>query len=356
MNMVTIKDVAQRAGVSTATVSRVLNEHPSIAQDARQKVNDAIEELGYRPNAIARSLRLTSTSTLGLVMSSMVNPFFAELARAVEDEARANGYSVIIGNADERPEQQDHYVSTLLERRVDGLLIVPTADGSPAVRDAVTRGDQVVLIDRDLPELDAPVVAVDGTRAVHDLVDHLVTLGHRRIGVIAGPPNTSTGRQRLTAFQAALRRHDIPCMRELVRYGNFHHDSGVRAAGELLDLPEPPTAIFADGNLTGIGALQELRARRLAVPEDLGLAVFDDLPWFSLLDPPLTAIAQPTRKMGRAAVNLLLAKLRGQRLELPALQARLITRESCGEVTGSDVAGVAASTSSPVPPPLLQRP
>lgn len=331
MNMVTIKDVARHASVSTATVSRVLNEHPSIAQDARQKVHDAIEELGYRPNAIARSLRLTSTSTLGLVLSSIGNPFFADLARAVEDEARANGYAVIIGNADERQEQQDHYISTLLERRVDGLLVVPTADGSPLVRNSIARGDHLVLLDRGIPDLDAPVVRADGTAAIHELVDHLVSLGHHRIGVIAGPQDTSTARERFTAFRSALHQNQLPYREELVHFGEFNYQSGVTATRELLALPEPPTVIFASANPMGVAALEELRERGLAVPQDVGLAVFDDLPWFSLVDPPVTAIRQPTRRLGRAAVNVLLAQMRGQPLDPPALGARLVARRSCGE-------------------------
>lgn len=331
MSMVTIKDVARRAGVSTATVSRVLNEHPSIAQDARQKVHDAIEELGYRPNAIARSLRLTSTSTLGLVLSSIGNPFFAELARAVEAEARANGYAVIIGNADELPAQQDHYVNTLLERRVDGLLVVPTADGSQLVRDSTARGDHVVLVDRDVPHSGAPLIRVDGTGAVHELVDHLVALGHRRLGIIAGPQNTSTARERHTAFRAALRRHGLPCGDDLVRFGDFTHSSGSRAARQLMALTQPPTAVFAASNPAGVGALEEFHDLGLSVPEDVGLAIFDDLPWFSLLDPPITAIRQPTRRLGRAAVDVLLGQMRGRPVEAPALHAQLVVRQSCGE-------------------------
>lgn len=339
--MVTIKDVARRAGVSTATVSRVLNEHPSIAQDARQKVHDAIEELGYRPNAIARSLRITTTSTLGLVLGSISNPFFAELARAVEDEARANGYAVIIGNADERPDQQDHYVGTLLERRVDGLLIVPTADGSQLVRDAVARGDHVVLVDREVPNVDAPFVRVDGRRAIYELVDHLVALGHHRIGLIAGPQTTSTSRERLRTFVAALSRHGLPYLSELVQVKDFHRDGGAEAARNLLELPEPPSVVFAAGNPLGDGALWEFRTQGLDVPGDIGLAVFDDLPWFSLLDPPITAIDQPTRLLGRAAVNVLLARMRGESLEPPSLQAQLLVRGSCGENAAHASTGVA---------------
>lgn len=338
MLLVTIKDVARRAGVSTATVSRVLNEHPSIAQQSRQAVHTAIDELGYRPNAIARSLRLTNTSTVGLVLSSITNPFLAELARSVEEEARAHGYSVIIGNAEERPEQQDHYVATLLERRVDGLLIVPTADGSPMVKDAVERGDRVVLIDRDVPEVDAPTVRVDGTAAIRELVGHLAALGHRDIGMIAGPQATSTGRERYAEFRAALGHHGLPCREELIGFGDIRYEAGMEITAQLLDAAPPPSAVFAAASPLGLGALQEFRRRGLQVPSDVGLAVYDDLPWFSLIDPPITAITQPTGQLGRTAVNVLLARMAGRLGESPTLSAHLVVRRSCGERPG----GVAA--------------
>lgn len=331
MNMVTIKDVARRAKVSTATVSRVLNDHPSIAREARQRVHDAVEELGYRPNAIARSLRTTNTSTLGLVLSDASDPYITDLARAIEEEARSAGYSVVIGNSDGRFEQQEQYVRTLFEHRVDGLLIVPTPGGSPMVREVAGRGDHVVLVDRGISGVDGPLVQVNGTGAVHDLVDHLVSLGHRRIGAIVGAQGTSTGRERHAAFRAALEARGVPYRDELMAFGGMRQETGQAAAAELLDQPEPPSVVFADGNPAGLGAFEEFKARGLDVPADIGLAVFDDLPWFPLLDPPLTAISQPTAELGRAAVRLLLARTRGQQMRPPELRAHLIPRRSCGE-------------------------
>ncbi|CAM5449283.1 LacI family transcriptional regulator OS=Streptomyces griseomycini OX=66895 GN=FHS37_005035 PE=4 SV=1 [Streptomyces griseomycini] len=166
-------------------MSRVLNDHPSVSPDARTRVLAAVEALGYRPNAVARSLRTDQTRTLGLVISDVMNPYFTELARSVEEEARALGYSVIIGNADERPDLQDHHVTTLLDRRIDGLLVSPTDGGSPRMLDAARAGTPMVFVDRWIPGVDVPVVRSDGQAAVRDLVTHLHRLGHRRLAIIA---------------------------------------------------------------------------------------------------------------------------------------------------------------------------
>jgi len=210
--MASIKDVAAEAGVSVATVSRVLNDHPSVSADARTRVLAAVEALGYRPNAVARSLRTDQTHTLGLVISDVMNPYFTELARSVEEEARALGYSVIIGNADERPDLQDHHVRNLLDRRIDGLLVSPTDGGSPLMLDAVRAGTPMVFVDRWMPGVAVPVVRSDGRAAVRDLVAHLHGLGHRRLAIIAGPAATTTGQERVAAFREALQAYglDLP--------------------------------------------------------------------------------------------------------------------------------------------------
>ncbi|HEY8374507.1 MAG TPA: LacI family DNA-binding transcriptional regulator [Pseudonocardiaceae bacterium] len=335
--MATIKDVAQRAGVSTATVSRVLNGHPAPTEETRRQVLAAVAELGYRPNILARSLRMQRTGTLGLIISDLLNPFFAEIARAVEDEARQHGYCTVFGNADENDEQQLRYVRTLLDRQVDGLLVCPATDRGEWVAEVAARGVPLVLLDRAVHTGDddtaPPVVRADGTRALHDLAAHLVGLGHRRIGVIAGPPSTSTGRERLAAFSDALAALGVPLPDHLVVHGDFRKESGARAAVELARLPERPTVLVAMDNLMGLGALEALRRLRLVVPTDIGLAVYDDLPWFPLLEPPITVITQPTREMGAAAVRVLLDLVEGGSAEDVSLPARLVVRGSCGEPT-----------------------
>ncbi|MEW1720534.1 LacI family DNA-binding transcriptional regulator [Streptomyces sp. NPDC093109] len=328
--MAGIKDVAAEAGVSVATVSRALNGHPSVSPAARARVLAAVAALGYRPNAVARSLRTDQTRTLGLVISDVLNPYFTALARAVEEEARALGYSVIIGNADEQPELQDHHVRTLLDRRIDGLLLSPTDPGSPLIPDAVRAGTPIVFVDRWVPGVKVPVVRADGRGAVADLVAHLLRLGHRRLAIIAGPAATTTGSERVDAFRAALREHGVALPDAYIGQGDFQAESGRRAAERFLDLPEPPDAVFAADNLMALGALDAIRARGLSVPGDIALAAFDDIPWFVHTDPPITAIAQPTEELGRAAVRALVERIDGRTPDSVTLPARLVVRRSCG--------------------------
>lgn len=333
--MVSIKDVAAQAGVSVATVSRVLNSHPSVSPDARGRVLAAVDALGYRPNAVARSLRTDQTRTLGLVISDVLNPYFTELARFVEEEARAHGYSVIIGNADERPELQDHHVRTLLDRRIDGLLVSPADGGTPLMPTVARSGTPMVLVDRWIPGLDVPVVRADGREAIRDLVAHLYRLGRRRLAIIAGPAATTTGNERVEAFRDALREHGLALPDAYIGQGDFQADSGRRATEGFLALPEPPETVFAADNLMALGALDAIRAHGLRVPQDIGLAAFDDIPWFVHTDPPITAIAQPTGELGRAAVRALVDLIEGRPPQSVTLPARLVVRSSCGEPTST---------------------
>ncbi|MFI5770292.1 LacI family DNA-binding transcriptional regulator [Streptomyces sp. NPDC051658] len=329
--MTSIKDVAAQAGVSVATVSRVLNSHPSVSPDARTRVLAAVDALGYRPNAVARSLRTDQTRTLGLVISDVLNPYFTELARFVEEEARALGYSVIIGNADERPELQDHHVRTLLDRRIDGLLVSPADGDSPLMADVARDGTPMVFVDRWMPGVDVPVVRADGRRAIRDLVAHLHALGRRRLAIIAGPAATTTGNERVEAFREALCAYELTLPDVYIGQGDFQADSGRRVTARFLALPEPPEVVFAADNLMALGALDAIRAAGLRVPQDIGLAAFDDIPWFVHTDPPITAIAQPTGDLGRAAVRALVDIVEGRSPQSVTLPARLVVRRSCGE-------------------------
>ncbi|GGK76665.1 LacI family transcriptional regulator [Sphaerisporangium melleum] len=329
--MARIKDVAAQAGVSVATVSRVLNDNPAVTEETRQRVYAAMAALNYVPNAVARSLRTEATRTLGLIIGDILNPFFTELARAVEDEARAAGYTVVIGNADERADRQDHYVRALLEQRVDGLLVCPTAEVTPLVEEVVRGGRPLVFLDRVLPGLDVPSVRADGTEAIRELAGHLRDLGHRRVAFISGPGTLSTGRERTTAFLAAADEAGLAVPPEYVRVGDFRTGSGQALTAALLDLPEPPEVIFLGDNLMALGALDEIRERGLRIPDDIGIVSFDDVPWFGHISPPITAISQPTAELGRRAVRVLLDMLAGRRAESVVLPAHLIVRSSCGE-------------------------
>ncbi len=327
--MTTIKDVASAAGVSTASVSRVLTGHPATSPGMRERVLAAARQLNFRPNAIARSLRSTGTRTVGLVVSDLLNPFFTELARSVEDTARAAGYSVIIGNADEDREQQDHYVRNLLERQVDGLIVVPTIETSPLLLEAAERDLHVVLVDRPAADTHLPTVLVDAEQAVRELVDHLVATGRRRPAIITGPREAGTARLRLEVFRDALTQHGIDLPASRVLDGDFRAGGGYAAMARLVEQGSPDAVFVANGAM-GLGVLQLLSAHpEVTSPEDVAIAVFDDSPWFDLLTPTVTAIAQPTRALGERAMRTLLARIAGQPAPDPEpLTCRLILRES----------------------------
>jgi len=328
---VTVADVARHAGVSTASVSRALSGADGVSAAVRERVTAAAQALGYRPNTVARSLRTTRTQTIGLIIPDVVNPFFSELAWAAEEAAHQHGYSVILCNANEETERQDGYIDLMLARRVDGLLLTPVLEESSALRAVARQGVPMVFVDRAVASMDVPVVRADGHAAISQLVDHLVKLGHERIAVISGPPQTVTGRERLTSFREAMRAHSLDLPEELVRFGNFQADSGRRAAAELLDLDEPPTAVFAIDNLMTLGVFQETRKRGLRIGADMAVAGFDDPPWFQLLDPPLTTVSQPVTRMGALAVDMLIEAIGAESVESHLLDCELVIRESCGE-------------------------
>ncbi|MFC5721441.1 LacI family DNA-binding transcriptional regulator [Streptomyces gamaensis] len=329
--MANIKDVAERAGVSVATVSRVLNGRSPVPA-TREKVLAAVRELGYRPNVLARALRTARTRTLGLVISDLRNPFFTELADAVEQEARSLGYSLIIGNAGESPEQQDDQLRTLLDRRIDGLLVSSAGTGSAVLREVLAAHTPLVLLDRALPGLAAPCVRAEGSAALAELAAHLTALGRRRPAVIVAPAGTPTGDERLELFRTALAAHGVPLPDARVGSApDLRPEGGRRVMRELLELPEPPDAVLATDNLMALGALDEIRARGLRVPGDVALVAYDDVAWFAHTDPPLTAVAQPTRELGRAAVHTLLERIEGREAPSVLLPARLVPRRSCGE-------------------------
>jgi LacI family transcriptional regulator len=331
--MARIKDVAAYAGVSVATVSRVLNGNPAVTDETRRRVDEAMAVLNYVPNGVARSLRTLATRTVGLIIGDILNPFFTELARSVEDEARREDLTVVIGNADERADQQDHYVRTLLEQRVDGLLICPTAEVTPLVQQLVEAGAPLVFLDRTIAGLDVPSVRSDGTAAITALVRHLREQGLRRVALASGPATLSTGRERTRAFTDAMTGCGLEVRPEYVRAGDFREGSGRRITAELLDLPEPPEAVFFGDNLMTLGGLDEIRARGLRVARDVAVASFDDVTWFQHTDPPITAIAQPTAEMGRLAVRTLIGRINHEATESAALPAHLVIRQSC-EVKG----------------------
>ena len=320
--------------MSVATVSRTLNKAGRVSPGVRERVVAAAESLSYRPNAVARSLRAQNTQTLGLVIPNIGNPFFTQVARTIEDAARGRGYSLIFGNTDESPEKEAEYLDVLLEKQVDGLIVSPARAASPQLEEIARNGVPVVFLDRFVRGIEAPVVRADGRRAVDELVEHLASLGHEKLAIISGPAETVPGRERLEAFRKGAAKRDVPVGEDYVKVGNFRRESGFKAMRELLDLDEPPTAVFAANNLMALGALQVLKRAGMRMPEDISFASFDDVSWFELVEPPVTAIVQPVGELGAAAAEMLPALVEEGEVESVILEAELVVRGSCGRAGG----------------------
>ncbi|NJC23708.1 LacI family transcriptional regulator [Arthrobacter pigmenti] len=323
----TIRNVADKAGVSVATASRVLSGHPSTSEEARTAVSEAATKLGFRPNAQARSLRKTSTQTIGLVLPDVRNPFFADLAHAVEQRARDFKYLTLFGNANEDAEQQDRYFDVMLTQRVDGLIAAPQGDLTD-LQGVLASGVPTVFVDRVIANTTVPSVTPDNSTGIQEAVRHLTSLGHRRIGYIAGPQSTSTGRERLAAFLNALKETNADDDGALLFFGDFQSGSGAAGARHLLELPHPPTALLAADSLMSIGAIAVCNERGLAIGKDIAFVAYDDIEAFTLLNPALTVISHDVDAMGRLAVDLLTQVIAGNNPESVILPSRLIIRGS----------------------------
>jgi LacI family transcriptional regulator len=328
-------DVAARAGVSVATVSRALSGDPKrVSAPVLQRIVDAAEELDYIPNNLARNMRAGSSRILGLVISDIGNPFFTAVVRGVEDVAQRHGYSLVLSNTDEDPDREAASLGVMAAERAAGLIIATTNENGTALRRFADMGMAIVAIDRHIADLPTDSVVVDNESASHEAVTHLVRLGHRRIAIVGGPSDADTARERRRGYERALTEARIAIEPELVRAGDFRETAGLTVTRELLDLPVPPSAIFAVNNLTTIGVLGALRERGVEVPTAMSVVGFDDIPTAELLHPPLTVVQQPTYRVGARAADLLIRRLREPEAAVKevVLSARLIVRGSTAQV------------------------
>jgi LacI family transcriptional regulator len=333
--MPTIRDVAKKAGVATTTVSRVLNNSGYVSAATRARVEDAIQELGYLPNRVARSLRLKRTHTLALVVTDITNPFWTTVVRGVEDAANEAGFTVILCNTDESESKQDAYLQVLLQRRVDGILFTPVRSASEPVELVQRQKVPIVVLDRRVPGAQVDVVRGDSEGGAYKLVRHLLELGHRCIAALCGPETVSTSVERMLGYRRALREAGLGEDAEWVYYGQFTQCFGYDATTEILALDPRPTAFFASNNFIAVGALRALHDARLRVPEDVSLVSFDDLSSAMLIDPFLTVADQPAYQMGRQATELLIARLSDPAVngyKEIVLPTRIIVRRSCQPV------------------------
>ncbi|MFE5888550.1 LacI family DNA-binding transcriptional regulator [Streptomyces sp. NPDC056462] len=335
--MATMADVARSAGVSVATVSHVLNGTRPVLPHTRQAVLDAMDELGYTPNTLARSLVTSRTRSIGLAVSAISNPYFTEILQGVEAGALEHGYSLLIADPHDDPVHERKVVQLLHERRVDGMIVAPSAEPHELLAYLGRHKVPTVLLDR---VVDAPAdgstgfdqVCADSAAPMARLVTHLADVGHRRIGLVAGLPGLSTTSERLTGYRDGLAVAGLAYDERLVVHGDSESAAAERATAALLSLAAPPTALVTANNAMTIGALRALRDHGLSVPDDIALCCFDDFAWADLFSPRLTAIAQPSRDIGAHAVRVLLDRLASP--DGPARTVRLpcafVHRTSCG--------------------------
>ena len=334
----TQEDVARMAGVSRATVSYVINNRTDgnvrISEETRCRVLEAIEELGYRPNVLARSLRRGQTHTIGMIVPDNTNPFFAEVARGVEDTSFDQGYSVILCNSDSDLDKELLYTNVLAEKRVDGILFVAVGMSAERICVLQERRMPVVVVDRDIPGVAVDSVMTANERGGWLATRHLIELGHRRIGFIAGPSDVTPSAERVTGYRQALREADIPVEEVLILKGDFQYESGYQAAHQLLSMHDSPTAIFACNDLMAIGTISAVVELGRQVPTDLSVVGFDDVPLASFANPSLTTVVQPKYEIGVVAATMLLERMqdpdRPPRRKM--LDTELVVRQSTAPV------------------------
>ncbi len=332
---VTLEDVARLAGVSTVTVSKVLNNQGRISQATQQRVRQAAERLGYVANAAARSLRGKPSRMLGMVVPEMASPYFAELARAAADVAGRLGYDLGLFTTSRSPDRERERVGSLLGGLVDGLILVGPSGSRQFLRALEQVPAPVVLINYFGPPTHLPVIRAENYQTTTALLHHLLALGHRRIAHISGAPHSGQGAERLRAYREVMQAVGL-WQEDLVRPGGFTQEGGMQATRQLLALAQAPTAIFAGNDLSALGVYEAARERGLKIPHQLSVVGFDDIPIADHLSPPLTTVAQPVQAMAQLAVELLLRGLEGERLSefVQEFPSRLVLRSSTGPPSG----------------------
>ncbi|HUC15997.1 MAG TPA: LacI family DNA-binding transcriptional regulator [Acidimicrobiales bacterium] len=309
--MTTIVDVARAAGVSTATVSRVLNNQPQVDPRLAATVLQAVKALGYRPNRVARSLRTRRNRVWALILSGVrTGPFFADVVRGVEEVAYGAGYLLFLCNADEDPAKEASYIDLAIAENVGGVILMPSRPGT-ALTPLLSSGIPLVLIDRVLPGQEVDAVIADNLLGAYEAVKHLLARGYERVACVTGPLTITTGSQRYAGYRKALEEAGVLIDNSLVRESDFSEEGGRLAMRELLEQSERPDAVLLGNLLMTLGGLQAIGQAELAIPADIAVVGYDDMSWASLLRTPLSTVAQPTYDMGMESARLLLSRLEG---------------------------------------------
>ncbi len=303
---ITIKDIAKKAGVSVSTVSRVLNEKPDVNENTRAEVLRVIDDFNYRPNNVARSLVLEQTHSIGLVVPDINNPFFPEVARGVEDKAQEYGYSVIFSSTDNQVEREKKRIELMQQKQVDGMILSLSMKNLDVLHDMKKANFPVVQLDRNIPQSKFPAVMVGNKKSAIKATKHLLSLSYTRIAHISGSLSTYPGLKRRDGFITALDEYDIEVPSAYFKEGNFSQKSGYLKMKELLNLYDPPEAVFAANDLMALGAYQACNEAGVNIPEDIAIVGHDNIQVAELVAPPLTTMAQPKYSLGKLACQKLL--------------------------------------------------
>lgn len=331
---VTIYDVAREAGVSMATVSRVVNNNPNVKPQTRKKVFEAIERLGYRPNAVARGLASKKTTTVGVVIPDISSPIFSEVARGIEDIANMYHYNIILCNADKKKDKEIRVINTLLEKQVDGLLFMGGTVTDEHMQAFKTSTVPIVLCGTTDEKNEMPSVDIDHEKAAFDAVQLLIDNGHRSIGMISGTlTDPANGYARFQGYKKALEKAGLSVKEELVRIGNYRYESGFEVMKYFLELPKRPTAIFTATDEMAIGAIHAIQDYGLKVPEDISVASVDNIRMASMVRPQLTTVAQPMYDIGAVSMRLLTKLMNKETVEMSkvTLPHEIIRRKSVAQ-------------------------
>lgn len=328
--MATMKQVAQRAAVSTTTVSHVINNTRVVSDDVRARVLAVIQELRYVPSAVARSLKNDRTHTIGMMVPNNSNPYFAEVIRGIEDAAFKLGYNVILCNSYDDPHKQVAYIRVLMEKRIDGLILVSSGTDPELVR--FLAGDQIptVLVDREIAGVAADFIESDHEQGGYLATSGLLELGHRAIACVAGPEWLPPSVDRVRGYQRALRAAGVAARSELLHYSDFTSEGGYAAFQRLLALPAPPSAVFACNDLMAIGGICAASEAGVAIPGRLSVIGYDDIALAAFSNPPLSTVGQPKQEMGALTARVLLERMLDPQLPLrrELLQPKLVLRKS----------------------------
>ncbi len=330
---VSIKDVAKAAGVSHSTVSRALADNPLIAAETRKRIHRVARRMGYVPDAIARGLVTRRTQVIGVIVTTIEDPFVAEVVRGIEQVAGDNGYRVLLGTSHNDPTREMNQVKAIRESRVDGVIVAASRVGALYQAHLKEIGVPIVLINNQNRQKSHRIhsIAIDDAQGGQLATQHLIEQGHRVIAYLGGPPDHAANRDRLTGYQRALAAAKLPFDPALVQSGTGRVDGGA-AVVQFLSHTPTPTAIFCYNDMTAIGALRTLKERGVRVPDDLSLIGYDDIPFAAYVDPPLTTIHQPKDEMGRLAMQMLLDLLAGKKVGNVSVPGRLVVRGSTREI------------------------